>query len=78
MNLEELGIWIKRLQLRKGYRDRAELLGIKKTIEAIESLCNKEEDGLEVYENRHEEGKGDGIWVNAEDLIKLKTLLNLK
>ncbi len=76
MNIEELRVWIKRLQLRKGYRDRAELLGIKKTIGAIESLCEKESDGLEVYENRHDEGKGDGIWINAKDLIKLKQELN--
>ncbi|KKK41306.1 hypothetical protein LCGC14_2741950 [marine sediment metagenome] len=78
MNLEELGKRIKRLKQRTGYKDKAELLGIRQTIEAIESLCKKEEDGLEVYENRHAEGKGDGIWINAEDLIKLKIALNFK
>ncbi len=59
---------------RKGYLG-GEIQGIKETILAIESLCIKEEDGLETYENRHAEGKGDGIWINAEDLIKLKTAL---
>ncbi len=43
--------------------------------EAIDDMCEKEEDGLEVYENRHGEGKGDGIWVNAEDWIKISAIL---
>ena len=54
----------------------SQLKGIKQVVEYIESLCEKESDGLEVYENRHEEGKGDGIWINAEDLIKIKQSLS--
>lgn len=63
-------------QMKEGNKfARFHLKGIEQTINMIEGFCVTEEDGLEVYENRHHEGKGDGIWINALDLIKIKVAL---
>ncbi len=81
MGLEELKKEIKRLNSLKENREHctidSQLKTIKMVVGAIEGLCIKESDGLEVYENRHDEGKGDGIWINCLDLIEIKQLLNI-
>ncbi len=73
--LEKLKEEIRRLNSLKENREHctidSQLKTIKMVIESIDGL-----DGLEVYENRNDEGKGDGIWINCLDLIEIKQLLN--
>ncbi len=78
--LEKLKEEIRRLNSLKENREHctidSQLKTINMVVEAIDDCGEKEEDGLEVYENRHAEGKGDGIWINCLDLIEIKQLLN--
>ena len=69
--LEKLKEEIRRLNSLKENREHctidSQLKTINMVVEAIDDCGEKEEDGLEVYENRHAEGKGDEILRNIHN-----------